>query len=77
MNKKPKKPKKPKQYFKFKLWHLNRIFRTLGFVLIITIDKKGTKETTLHFASKKEYDKWSLNLKISKKERINKWMQKD
>lgn len=50
--------KAPKRFFEFELQKLNRIFRALGFVLVIAIDKNHDKPTMIFFNGRRAYDKW-------------------
>lgn len=54
--------KAPTRYFEFKLWWLNRVFRTLGFVLVIATDPDGP--TRVWFSGKRAFDNWCLNLSL-------------
>jgi len=38
-----------------KLWSLNRVFRMLGFRLVVEVDNEHKKQTTLYFVSNKEW----------------------
>jgi hypothetical protein len=49
--------KPPRKFLCFELWTLNRVFRALGFVLVITTDSE--KPTTLHFTGRRRYDEFS------------------
>jgi|GEM_PF-2576306 len=47
--------KPPKQYFRFPLWWLNRVFRAIGFVLVI---ETGGEDTMIFFMGRGAYDNW-------------------